>query len=1730
MTDLTARIKVVLDGVADAKRQIDDLVDSAGAMDDAADPLRRTFDTIKAAANGLTDAAKGLGQAFNSVSADARSAAASFGQNVDAARDARTQYGEVESALTKLVTAYRTFRQAQAQGIDIQNPIADLGSGELDQYNAWIKQSKTNPFADISNLANNNSALAQMRAAQQQEAAYAKIRVDEGQLAEIEARRVTLSGQLTAATLNLAKAQKNGDVDAQLEQQQKLLDIAPKLNALTQQRNDLEDQYRQRIAAANQAIDDSAEEQQLKRDIDEYGEARAAAMNYLKAKEQLAKAEGVNSWAEGNGNLEQQAVAAENFSKAELNMNAAAERLRTSTGGLSERELPRLRYAMYDVSFAMGLTGAAFLGAGVAAEKVASDYQAAWANVARTFSGTQDQLDGIRQGIVGITQEMPSSFDDLSKIATLGNQMNIDPSSLINFTKATAEFAQVTDTSVDTAATDFGRLGQLLHDADFAHIGDEIAYLGVSAIATEPQIASVAQQIAVTTKAAGFGTDQTLALATALASLGVAPEAARGSMLRVFAQINSAIASGGDSLNSFAKTAGMSADDFKKAWASDASGTFTNFISGLGTNVPVADATLKSLGITAARDRQSIELLAQNTDVLTDAQKNAANAAGYLNQAMQFKNNTVAGQFTILANSVKNLFDTLGGGDQNALVDFLKGLNSFLAVINKIAQNPFLRDATEWSVIIAALSGVVLLGAAAFLRFAGTLAAVRTAASEAATGLGSALMGVLSEALAIITGRAFQAKAALDDLTVSEIAAGNASKAAGTAMTGAAGAAGKFGSALKLISLATFIPLINSGTNAITSWTEKMRLAAEANGDFARSMSQDQFNKALQPNLGWAKFIDDFGGDLGDTAVQKYGKNPTKYNDAANGSFAGADKVLSGTGVVDFATSVQALDKSMADLVKKGNIQQANQLFKQFQTFLKQHGGDAKDAAKELTQYEQALKGVNTSTNDAVAAQQNQASSAEDSADAFKDLIDAVYGTSIAAQQVGADLNNLGQSMIQNGSDAALSGADMTSVLNDIFSLSGGDAQTAANMMQGFFNALISGGYASASQLAMLQSVIADLISQVGPNATATPTTFSLRPLSDGMDTATTAAHKLGSAASSAAKQVKTLVDYGNDLSGVLERANDIRFGNQDAEDKISSAWADIANNASDAASAIDDANQKMREANATLEQLASDKQIDEYWLKVAQMYGDTARASEIQADLAKNASDTASAQNDRSSAQSDLAKAQDQASTSLTGNSSQDIANRSAITGLVSNYNDLIKSMASSGMSQGDLAKQVALLQGQFMTQGQSLGFDAGQLGTYAASFSDMAKIVAQVPRNVNVPSSSDPALQAINEFLAQQATNAGGADGGGGGLVTAGKKDGSDAWPQPGPAGPATIKINGDTKPVGQALNDIITVINNMAPKLTIDGKKEPAVAALRDVEKAIDDGRGYVEINGHQEKAQTVLDNILGTIDSSVGKINIDGVDRPASTVLDQLMKTVNSTSGTVDIDGNKIPAADALNAVIDAIDNGDGTVTINGQKEQATDVLKDLINQVNTSPAALHINATYDKNAASSIGDLWAADMRSGIVSYFNQNPIWAYLGSDPNGSDATYRVQGSKTVFKAKGGLVSGPGTGTSDSIDARLSNGEWVFPERAVSNVGVAGMAMLQDLAMSGRLFQPSAAPSGGTTIIATPNKVQLVELSPYDRQLLADIRDSSGVSIDPNGLSQTVSALNSNSAQRGRN
>ncbi len=83
------------------------------------------------------------------------------------------------------------------------------------------------------------------------------------------------------------------------------------------------------------------------------------------------------------------------------------------------------------------------------------------------------------------------------------------------------------------------------------------------------------------------------------------------------------------------------------------------------------------------------------------------------------------------------------------------------------------------------------------------------------------------------------------------------------------------------------------------------------------------------------------------------------------------------------------------------------------------------------------------------------------------------------------------------------------------------------------------------------------------------------------------------------------------------------------------------------------------------------------------------------------------------------------------------------------------------------------------------------------------------------------------------------------------------------------------------------------------------------------------------------------------------------------------------------------------------------------------------------------------------------------------------------------------VVKAyhSGGLVRGPGTGTSDSIPALLSNGEFVITKEAVDRIGVNTLNMLNNISRfaNGGLVGPrggggrSAAPLGNTTHIDTP-------------------------------------------------
>jgi TP901 family phage tail tape measure protein len=471
------------------------------------------------------------------------------------------------------------------------------------------------------------------------------------------------------------------------------------------------------------------------------------------------------------------------------NLEAAQARLGVAYSAQSAA-LPRLRYALYDVSLAFGIAGTALTSVGGEIAKTTVEYQQLFAQVERTSSLKAGSLAlaQLKTDLIGITEQLPATFADVTKIATLGNQLNIPAGSLVNFTKTVTEFSAETNVSVDAAATAFGRLGQILKTSDYKTLGDEIAYLGVKAVATESDIIKVAQQIAVTTTSYGLSEKQTLALATAYASLGIKAESARGTTSRAFADIGAAVQSGGTKLEEVARVAGTTSDAFTKLFQTDPNQALTEFLTGLGKSGSNAKAILAELGITAQRDITNLSLLGQNIKVLNDANENAGKSAGFMDKAYQSIANTVQSQLTIAGNKVQSIFNDIGSSAGGPIADLVKGLNDVLDIIDRITKDPGAAGGLAISVSIVTLTGAVLLALAGLAAFKANALAVGTALDQ--LGLKNVSVG---GAIKILLGTQTQetdavraAKVALDEkrIALAELAAAEeAAAAAGDQLT-----------------------------------------------------------------------------------------------------------------------------------------------------------------------------------------------------------------------------------------------------------------------------------------------------------------------------------------------------------------------------------------------------------------------------------------------------------------------------------------------------------------------------------------------------------------------------------------------------------------------------------------------------------------------------------------------------------------------------------------------------------------------------------------------------------------------------------------------------------------------------------------------------------------------------------------------------------------------------------
>lgn len=313
---------------------------------------------------------------------------------------------------------------------------------------------------------------------------------------------------------------------------------------------------------------------------------------------------------------------------------------------------------------------------GQAALDSATDIDSAYRDMRKTVNGTEGDFQELKDAAIDFSTTHVTSADQILEIQAIGGELGISTDNLKEFSEVVSNIDVATDLNAEDAAAVLGHLSNITEDtsSNMEGFADSLVRLGNNGASTETDIANIAERISSMGSIIGMSTPDILAWSSTIASTGQNAEAAGTAMSKTFSAIETAVSSGGDSLQAFADVAQMSADDFASAWQSDPSSALMAWIRGLNQieeNGGSADVTLSDLGITATRQKQTIMGLMQVIDKTGDGVSSLTDNLEMSRDAW----NGVSDQWG-------NAGDAANEADKKA-----EGLSGTLSQLNNIAQN-----------------------------------------------------------------------------------------------------------------------------------------------------------------------------------------------------------------------------------------------------------------------------------------------------------------------------------------------------------------------------------------------------------------------------------------------------------------------------------------------------------------------------------------------------------------------------------------------------------------------------------------------------------------------------------------------------------------------------------------------------------------------------------------------------------------------------------------------------------------------------------------------------------------------------------------------------------------------------------------------------------------------------------------------------------------------------------
>ncbi len=400
------------------------------------------------------------------------------------------------------------------------------------------------------------------------------------------------------------------------------------------------------------------------------------------------------------------------------------------------------------------LMGAGMLaGLGLAA-KAAMDWETAWAGVRKTTDGSPEEMAALEKELRGLATTLPATHQEIAAVAEAAGALGVKREDIAAFTKTMVDLGETTNLTSDEAATSLAQLMNIMGTAPdkVANLGSALVALGNDGASTEKEILMMAQRIAGAGAQLNLTEGEVLGLGSALSSVGIEAEAGGSAISTVMINMASAVNRGGEELELFAAAAGMSSEQFKKAFQEDAAGALTALVSGLGNAEAQGKTTLgmlDELGITEIRTRDAMLRLAGAGDLLANSlatgnESFAANTA-LLDEASK-RYETTEAKIKIAWNGIRDAGIEAGA----VLLPVIQGVAENVVGMAKAFAG--LPDPVKSGVVaFAAIAGGVLLFGGALLtaipRLYDTVKAVQ--ALRTAAPATSAVLGNLGKAAAV---------------------------------------------------------------------------------------------------------------------------------------------------------------------------------------------------------------------------------------------------------------------------------------------------------------------------------------------------------------------------------------------------------------------------------------------------------------------------------------------------------------------------------------------------------------------------------------------------------------------------------------------------------------------------------------------------------------------------------------------------------------------------------------------------------------------------------------------------------------------------------------------------------------------------------------------------------------------------------------------------------------------